>query len=52
MKLTTRNVKLAWKYRHFLWKYRKLIQHRHEIAAFALAGALVGAGVLLKRAYR
>jgi hypothetical protein len=29
-----------------------LIQHRHEIAAIAMTGALVGAGVLLKRAYR
>jgi len=52
MKITRRNVKLAWKYRHFLWKYRKLIQYRREIAAIAMTGAIVGAGVLLKRSYR
>jgi len=52
MKLTPKNVKLAWKYRRFLWKYRKLIQYRHEIAAIATTGALVGAGVLLRRSYR
>jgi len=52
MKITPRNVKLAWKYRHFLWKYRKLIQYRHEIAAIAMTGVVVGAGVLLKRSYR
>jgi hypothetical protein len=52
MKLTSRNVKLAWRYRHFLWRYRKIIQYRHEIAAIAITGAVVGAGVLLKRSYR
>ena len=49
MKLTTRNVKLAWKYRRVLWKYRNLIRHRREIAAFALAGVALGAGVWIKR---
>jgi len=52
MKITQKRVQLAWKYRHFLWKYRKLIQYRHEIAAIATVGAVLGAGVLLKRAYR
>jgi len=52
MKITRRNVKLAWKYRHFLWKYRRLIQHRREIAVVAMTCAAVGAGVLLHRSYR
>jgi hypothetical protein len=47
MKLNARNVKLAWKYRHFLWKYRNLIRHRREIAGAAVALAAVAAGVML-----
>ena len=50
MKLTARNVKLAWKYRRFLWRYRNLIRHRREIAGIALAGALIGASVVIRRA--
>jgi hypothetical protein len=42
-------VKLAWKDRRPLWKYRKLLAHRHEIAAAALAGAAMLGFVLLKR---
>jgi hypothetical protein len=49
MKLSVRNVKLAWKYRRFLWKYRNLIRRRREIAGFAAAGAVLAAGVLLRR---
>jgi hypothetical protein len=52
MKITARNVQFAWKYRNLLWKYRKLIRYRHEIAAIAATGAVVVAGVFLKRSYR
>jgi hypothetical protein len=52
MKLNARNVKLAWKYRRALWKYRSLIRHRREIGALALAGAAVAAGVLLRKSTR
>jgi hypothetical protein len=47
MKLTKRNVRLAWKYRGFLWKYRNVIRHRREIGAVAVAGAAIGLGMLL-----
>jgi hypothetical protein len=49
MKLSARNVRLAWKYRHFLWKYRNLIRHRREIAATAVALGALGAAVMLRR---
>ncbi len=32
-------VRLAWKYRSQLWKYRKLIRRRKQIAALLAAGA-------------
>jgi hypothetical protein len=40
-------IKLGWKYRRPLWKYRNLLRHRKEIAA--AAGALVVAGFFVKR---
>jgi hypothetical protein len=43
MKNTTK-IKLAWKYRRPLWKYRSLIRHRKEIAGVALAAAAIIAG--------
>ena len=46
---TTTKIRLAWKYRRALWKYRNVIQHRWTIAAAATAGALVAAGMLLER---
>jgi hypothetical protein len=39
MKITVRKVKLAWKYRKPLWKYRALIRRRKQIAGIAGAGA-------------
>lgn len=43
MKLTKRNIKLAWKYRGLLWKYRHAIRRRRQIAGMAAAaGAAVG----------
>jgi hypothetical protein len=47
MKLTKRNLKLAWKYRGFLWRYRNVIRHRREIGAVAAAGVALGVGMLL-----
>jgi hypothetical protein len=52
MKLNARNVKLAWKYRRALWKYRSVIRHRREIGAVAMAGAAIAAALMLKRAIR
>jgi len=48
--MTVRKVKLAWKYRRPLWKYRKLLAHRREIAGAAIAGAAILAFVMLKLA--
>jgi len=46
--LNLRKLKLGWKYRRQLWKYRKLIRNRRTIAA-AAAGLLgVGAVILLR----
>jgi hypothetical protein len=35
---TETKLKLAWKYRGCLWKYRRLIRHRRAIGAAAAAG--------------
>ncbi len=43
MKNTTK-IRLAWKYRRALWKYRGLIRRRKEIAGVALAAAALVAG--------
>ena len=49
MKLTKRNIKLAWKYRGFLWKYRNLIRNRRKIAGFAAAAGAVAVGMVVRR---
>ncbi len=49
MKLTTRRVKFAWKYRRPLWKYRKLLRYRKPIAGAVLGALAIGAGVLIKK---
>jgi hypothetical protein len=48
--MTIRKMKLAWKYRKPLWRYRKLLAHRHEIAGAAIAGAAILAFVMLELA--
>jgi hypothetical protein len=48
--MTVGKMKLAWKYRRPLWRYRKLLAHRREIAGAAIAGAAILAGVMLKLA--
>jgi hypothetical protein len=35
----TTKIRLAWKYRSQLWKHRKLIRRRRQIAALLAAGA-------------
>jgi hypothetical protein len=35
-------VRLAWKYRRPLWKYRGLIRHRKEILGAAVAAVAIG----------
>jgi general stress protein 26 len=47
--MTLRQMQLGWKYRRPLWKYRKLIAHRREIAGVALGGAALVAAVMMKR---
>jgi hypothetical protein len=49
MKLTKRNVRLAWKYRGFLWKYRNLIRHRREICGVAAATGAIALGMMARR---
>ena len=44
--MTIRTLKLAWKYRRQLWRYRKLYEHRKELAGVALAsGVLITAAL-------
>lgn len=47
---TKTKMKIAWKYRKQLWKYRWAVRHRREIAGWSLAAAAIAAGILLKRA--
>lgn len=49
---TATKIRLGWKYRKFLWKYRGLIRHRKEIAAVVASGALIAAALWIKRADR
>lgn len=49
MKLTKRNVKLAWKYRGFLWKYRNWIRRRREIGGVAAAVGAIAVGMMMRR---
>jgi len=46
MKTSTR-MKLAWKYRRPLWRYRRLLRHRYEIAALAATGLAITMGWLM-----
>lgn len=41
-------VRLGWKYRRVLWKYRNLIRHRREIAWAAGTAMGIGAVALLR----
>jgi hypothetical protein len=45
--MTVRKMKFAWKYRRPLWKYRKLVARRREIAGAAIAGATILALMML-----
>jgi len=49
MKLTKRNVKLAWKYRGMLWRYRNVIRRRRQIGGVAAAAGAFAVGMLLRR---
>jgi len=49
MKLTKRNVKLAWKYRGMLWRYRNVIRRRRQIGGVAIAAGAVAAGMFMRR---
>jgi len=50
--MTLKQIRFAWKYRRPLWKYRKLIARRKQIAAIAsVAGAAILATALLRRAH-
>ena len=49
---TWSKVRLAWKFRRPLWKYRKLIRHRKAIAAGVLVGGAVAWGVIKLRRSR
>jgi hypothetical protein len=46
---TLTKLKIGWKYRRHLWKYRKLIRRRREIAAAFAVAAAVGAGIYWNR---
>ncbi|MBZ5584806.1 MAG: hypothetical protein LAQ30_21870 [Acidobacteriia bacterium] len=45
-------VRLAWKYRRQLWKYRGIIRHRKEIAGAAATGAALAAAMFLRASSR
>ena len=42
----TTKIRLAWKYRRQLWKYRSWIRHRKEIMGIAAACAAIGAALI------
>jgi hypothetical protein len=44
--MTVQKLKLAWKYRRVIWRYRKLYEHRKEIAGVALTGAALTGAIL------
>ena len=43
----TRKIRLAWKYRQAIWKYRKLYRYRRELGGLAVAGVVLGIAALL-----
>jgi hypothetical protein len=43
----TRKIRLAWKYRLAIWKYRKLYRYRRELGGLAVAGVVLGIAALL-----
>jgi hypothetical protein len=48
--MTYNKLKFVWKHRRPLWKYRKLVRHRREIAVATGAGlVLLAAGILVRR---
>jgi hypothetical protein len=49
MKLTKRNVKMAWKYRGMLWKYRNVIRRRRQIGGMAAAAGAVAIGMWMRK---
>jgi hypothetical protein len=46
--MTTRKIRFVLKYRRPLWKYRKLLAHRREIAGAAIAGVAVLAFIYVR----
>ena len=52
MKITARKIRLAWKFRRPLWRYRSLIAHRRGIAGGLAAAGAICAGVLAYRGHR
>jgi hypothetical protein len=50
MKLTKKNLRMAWKYRGMLWRYRNAVRRRKQIGGLAAAaGALALGTVFWKR---
>ena len=46
---TTTKLKLAWKYRRPLWKYRNVLRHRYDIAAVAATGLVMAFSWMLTK---
>jgi hypothetical protein len=49
MKLTKRNIKMAWKYRGMLWRYRNVIRRRRQIGGVAAAAGAVALGMWMRK---
>ena len=47
MKLNKKNIKMAWKYRGMLWKYREAIRRRKQIGGFAAAAGALALGTMI-----
>lgn len=45
-------IRLGWRYRRQLWRYRGLIRHRKQIMGIAAAGAAIAAALLIGARHR
>jgi hypothetical protein len=47
--MTIKKLKFTLKHRKFLWRYRRLLRHRREIAGLAFGSAALATGIFIMR---